>query len=309
MAFADNVNPLQGFSEGLADALERVSGSLVAVQGRRRFACSGIYWQAGVIVTADYVLKRESALTVALPNGEAVSAELVGRDPALDLVVLRVEGGELPVPERSEVAQLRVGQLAIAAGRSLETGLSASLGILSNLGGPWRTMQGRAIDRFIRPDITLYPSLLGGALVDVQGRIIGINLSGPRNWPITVPAETLDRVVSTLLQRGQIPRGYLGIGLQPVELPPGLQESLNLSDEVGVLVVSLEPGSPADQAGILIGDILLRLAGHPVGNLQDVQAALEADTVGQSISAQIVRGGQLIEVTLVVGERPQRGRC
>jgi S1-C subfamily serine protease len=309
MAFSENVNPLQEFSQGLADALERVSGSIVAVQGRRRFACSGVYWQAGVIVTADYVLKRESALTVMLPGGETVSAELVGRDPALDLVVLRVEGVELPLPERSDPARLRVGQLAIAAGRSPETGLTASLGILSNLGGPWRTLQGRAIDRFIRPDITLYPSLLGGALVDTQGGIVGINLSGPRNWPITVPTETLDRVVGTLLQSGQIPRGYLGIGLQPVELPPGLQESLSLRDEVGVLVVSLEPGSPADQAGMLIGDILLRLGGQPVTSLQDVQAALDADTVGQSITAQIVRGGQLIEVTLVVGTRPQRGRC
>ncbi|MBD0269636.1 MAG: serine protease, partial [Cyanobacteria bacterium Co-bin8] len=222
MSFAENANPLQGFSEGLADALDQVSNSIVAVQGRRRFACSGVYWQPGVIVTADYVLKRESALTVVLPSGEAVSAELVGRDPALDLVVLRVEGVDLPVPQRSDPAQLRVGQLAIATGRSLETGLSASLGILSNLGGAWRTMQGRAIDRFIRPDVTLYPSLLGGALVDTQGHIIGINLSGPRNWPITIPAETLDRVVSTLLQSGQIPRGYLGIGLQPVVLPPGL---------------------------------------------------------------------------------------
>ncbi|MBD2256357.1 trypsin-like peptidase domain-containing protein [Pseudanabaena sp. FACHB-2040] len=309
MSFAENANPLQGFSEGLADALDQVSNSIVAVQGRRRFACSGVYWQPGVIVTADYVLKRESALTVVLPSGEAVSAELVGRDPALDLVVLRVEGVDLPVPQRSDPTQLRVGQLAIAAGRSLETGLSASLGILSNLGGAWRTMQGRAIDRFIRPDVTLYPSLLGGALVDTQGHIIGINLSGPRNWPITIPAETLDRVVGTLLQSGQIPRGYLGIGLQPVVLPPGLQESLNLTDEVGVLVVSLEPDSPADQAGIFIGDILLSLGDQPVANLQDVQAALDADTVGQSLQAQIVRGGQLIEATLVVGERPQRGRC
>ncbi|HEY9878367.1 MAG TPA: S1C family serine protease, partial [Leptolyngbyaceae cyanobacterium] len=236
-----NVSPLEMLSEGLADAVAQVGSSVIAVQGHRRFSCSGFYWQEGIFVTADYVLKREADLVITLPEGETVRAELVGRDRALDLVVLRAEGANLPLPERGEVAQLRVGQIAIAVGRSLDTGLSSSLGIISNLGGAWRTMQGRSIDRFIRPDINLYPTLLGGPLVDAAGKIIGINLSGPRHWPITVPVETLDRVVNALLQNGQISRGYIGVGLQSVLIPQAQQESLGLTDNTGVLVVSIEP--------------------------------------------------------------------
>ncbi|HEY9735709.1 MAG TPA: S1C family serine protease [Trichocoleus sp.] len=306
---AESPSPLNALSNGLADAVAAVSNSVIAVQGRRRFSCSGFQWREGIFITADYVLKREGDLTVTLPNGETVVAELVGRDPSIDLVVLRLEGTDLPLPERSDLTQLRVGQIAIAAGRSPETGLSAGLGIISNLGGAWRTMQGRSIDRFIRPDISLYPTLLGGPLVDTQGRVIGMNLSGPRSWPITVPVETLDRVVNALLQNGRIARGYIGVGLQPVEIPQAQQEALGLSGNTGVLVVSVEPGSPADQAGVLIGDIVLALGDHPVASLQNVQAVLGPETVGQSLSAQLIRGGQRIDVTLVVGERPQRQGC
>lgn len=309
MSFANTnaANFLGGFSEAIATLVEQAGRSVVAVHGRRR-SISGIYWQPGVVVTADYGLKREAALSVTLADGTAIEAELAGRDPALDLVVLRLPEQELPLLPPS-TAPLQAGSLAIALGRSTGTGVATSLGLISSLGGPWRTLQGRTVDRYIRPDLSLHPTLLGGPLLDVNGALIGINLSGPRNWPIAVPTETLERLVSTLLQTGQIASGYLGVGLQPVTLPQNQQSTLGLSVDTGVLVVSLEAGGPADQAGLLIGDILLALGEQPVASLAEVQAALGAETVGQPLPVRLIRGGELIETTLVVGQRPAQGRC
>jgi S1-C subfamily serine protease len=307
IADADAANFLGGFSNAIADLVEQAGRSVVAVHGRRR-SISGIYWQPGVVVTADYGLKREAALSVTLADGTAVEAELAGRDPALDLVVLRLPDQALPLLAPS-AGDLRPGSLAIALGRSADTGVAASLGLISSLSGPWRTLQGRTVDRYIRPDLSLYPTLLGGPLLDVSGGLIGINLSGPRSWPIAVPTETLERLVNLLLQTGQIAAGYIGVGLQPVAIPQNQQSALGLSASTGVLMVSLEAGGPADQAGLLIGDILLALGDQSVASLAEVQAALGAETVGQSLPVRLIRGGELIETTLVVGQRPAQGRC
>ncbi|NJL23565.1 MAG: PDZ domain-containing protein [Leptolyngbyaceae cyanobacterium SM1_3_5] len=190
----------------------------------------------------------------------------------------------------------------MAIARSPESGISASMGVISALGGSWRSWHGGAIDRFIRPDLTLYPGFSGGALIDIEGRAIGMNTAGPRHWTLTIPAATIQRVVDQL-GRGRIVRGYLGLGMQPVQLPDSLKSSLQLAGG-GVIVVSVEPDAPADRAGVMIGDIIVRLADQPISDVRDVHALLDPDRVGQPLPAQIIRAGTLTQLTITVGARP-----
>ncbi len=301
-------NSLTALSEGLADAVAAVAPCLVAVKGQRRFAYSGLHWQPGVVVTADYGLGRSHQLTLTLPDGNVVQAEVSGRDPALDLAIIQLDRTDLPIPQTSDGQALKVGHLVLAVGQSWDYGTSASLGMVGNLGGPWQTSQGRSIDRLLRPDVTLYPNLLGGPLINTAGQVLGINLNGPRNRVVTLPASNLDRIISTLLNRGSLNRGYLGLGLQPVELPKPLRQALALASEVGLLVVSVDAEGPAEQASVLIGDIVLAVNGQVVGNLRAVYAHLEADQIGQPVSLRLVRGGQLMDVTVTLGEKTHEGR-
>ncbi|PZV01887.1 MAG: LuxR family transcriptional regulator [Leptolyngbya sp.] len=297
---------LSALSTGLADAVAAIAPTLVAVKGHRR-AYSGIHWQPGVIVTADYGLGRSNRLTLTLPDGNVVEAEVSGRDRALDLAIVQLDRTDLPVPATSDGADLKVGHVVLAIGQSWDYGVSASLGVVGNLGGPWQTSQGRAIDRLIRPDVNLYPNLLGGALVNTTGEVLGMNLNGPRNRVVTLPAANLTRIVKTLLERGSLSRGYLGVGLQPVALPATLRQTHQLAGDVGLLVVSVDAPGPAAQAGLLIGDILLAVNGQPVSNLQAVYGHLDASAIGQAVSLHLLRGGQPTELTVTVGEQPQGG--
>ncbi|GAB4144487.1 MAG: trypsin-like peptidase domain-containing protein [Cyanobacteria bacterium J069] len=295
---------LAAFSEGLSRAIALAGQSTVAVHARHRMGSSGVHWRPGFVVTADHTIKREDDITLTLPNGQTVAAALVGRDSSTDLAVLNLEESACTVADLGDASSLSVGHIVLAAGRSAENGLSASMGVVSALGGGWRTWHGGQIDQFVRPDVTLYPGFSGGPLVDVQGRIIGINTSGPRHLALTIPAVTVNRVVDQLAQRGRISRGYLGVGLQPVRLPPALTQTLHLEQTAGVIVLSIEAGGPSDTAGVLIGDVLLSLGGTPVGDIADVYAKLSTTPVGTPLTAQIVRGGGLVQIEIVVGDRP-----
>jgi S1-C subfamily serine protease len=164
-------------------------------------------------------------------------------------------------------------------------------------------MNGGNIDQFIRPDITLYPGFAGGALVDAAGYVVGMNTSGRRGTALTIPATTVNRVIDQLLAKGRISRGYLGVGMQPVRLPNNLQTDLNLTTTTGVIVVNIEAGSPADNAGLLLGDVLVKFDGVPVTDTGDVLALLNnSDRIGKPVTLQVIRGGALLELDVVVGE-------
>jgi serine protease DegQ len=291
------MDTLSALSTELAAAVERAGRAVVAVSGRQRIASSGVHWKQGAIVTADHTLKREEDITVTLPDGRTVPATLSGRDPSTDLAVLQVKEVQLPVAQLGDTATLKVGHLALAIGRSSESGLSASLGVISLLGGAWRTWRGGQIDSFIRPDLRLYPGLSGGPLVDLEGRVLGINTSGlTRTVDVAIPAFTVSRIADELLKRGRVSRGYLGLGMHPVQLPTGR----------GLVILTVEPEGPAGKAGALIGDVLVKLDGRPVADTDDIQAILGAESVGKTIEAAMVRGGTPASISITVGERPRR---
>ncbi|NJN82847.1 MAG: PDZ domain-containing protein [Caldilineaceae bacterium] len=238
--------------------MKRVGTSIVRVDARRRHAASGVVWSAdGLIVTAHHVVESDEQILVGLADGATVSASLVGRDPATDLAVLRAEASDLVAATWVDAAELSVGHFVLALGRPGRT-VQATFGIVSALGGEWRTHGGGHIDHYLQTDVVMYPGFSGGPLVEASGKVAGLNTSAlARGVSLSLPAATVQRVVQTLLEHGRMPRGYLGVSVQPVRLPDGLQQELG--QETGVMVMSVEADGPAAQAGIVQGDILASL--------------------------------------------------
>jgi S1-C subfamily serine protease len=260
-----------------------------------------------VVVTAEHTLKRDEDLSVTLPDGRKVAATLAGRDPGTDLAVLKIEEAASAAPEFAPAAAVKTGNLVLAVARSAELGANATMGVISAVGGAWSTWRGGRVDQYIRLDVSLYPGASGGAVVDTGGRIIGIATSAlSRAAGVAIPAATVERVAAELLSKGRVPRGYLGLGLQPVRLPEHLINKLKLTAATGLIVLMAEPGGPAESAGVLVGDVLLSLDGQAIEEMQDLQAALGAGAVGKTVTAALVRGGEIAAASIVVGERPGR---
>lgn len=301
----DPASALLAYSNGLASAVERAGQSLVAIHARQRIPSSGVLWRNGVVVTADHTIKREEEITVTLPDGRNVAATLAGRDPGSDVAVLRLDSAGVAPAEIGDTASLKVGHPVLAVGRP-GAEATASLGIVSSVGGAWRTWRGGLLDCFVRLDLAIYDGFSGGALVDLAGRVVGLNTSAlSRGGALTIPTATVNRVVDELLKRGHIARAFLGVGMQPVALPDALRQRLNLNNQSGVIVLAVEPGGPAETGGVLVGDVIVALGGASVGDTDDVQAALGADRIGQPLTVQVIRGGELRQLTVVVGERPR----
>jgi S1-C subfamily serine protease len=302
MSLTPTDNPLVSLSNNLAEIVDRVGKSIVTVNARR-IPSSGIHWRSGIIVTSDETIRREDDITVTLPDGRTVPVTFVGRDPTTDVAALKLPDAELPLVTTADANELKVGHLVLAIGRGREKELAASMGIVGISGASWRSMSGGSIDRFLALDLSLHPGCAGGAIANAAGEVVGFSTMGPRGVVLTIPSTTINRVLDQLQEKGRISRGYLGVGMQPVRLPDSLKEKLSLSSDRGVILVSIEPQAPADRAGILLGDILVALDGTPVGNTNDVQSFLGSQSVGQTLKAQIVRGGELVEVAIAVGER------
>jgi S1-C subfamily serine protease len=295
---------LKTFSDAMADLVEQAGSSIVRVEARRRLPASGVVWSSdGLIVTSHHVVESEENIQIGLAGGGAVEAKLVGRDPGADLALLRAEIGDLQAAQWVDAGNLRVGHLALALGRPGQT-VQATLGIVSALGGAWRTPAGGQLDHYLQTDVVMYPGFSGGPLVTANGQIAGINTSAlARGVSLTVPSGTIRRVVETLLAHGRVPRGYLGVGIQPVRLAKPIQTELG--QETGLMLMSVEADGPAGQAGMAQGDILVTLDSHAVRHIDDLQGLLSGERVGKSAPARIVRGGQVQTVTVTVGQYPQ----
>ena len=294
---------LSQLSDALAETVDVAGRSVVRVDGRSRLAASGFVWSAdGVIVTASHVLERDDDIKVGTADGNGpIPATLVGRDPSTDVAVLRTESASLTPPGWTEPDGVRVGNLALALGRPGQT-VQATLGIVSALGDAWRTRAGGHIDRYMQTDVVMYPGFSGGPLVDASGHVLGLNSSALlRGVTVSVLLPTVRRVVETLLAHGRVRRGFLGIGAQVVRLPENLASQFD--QETGLLLVSVDPDSPAQRGGLVLGDTIVALTGQPVRHLDDLLAFLTGESVGTSLPMRIVRGGQAQEITVTIGER------
>ncbi|RDK00878.1 S1C family serine protease [Paraburkholderia lacunae] len=302
-----NGNPLQDLSDNLARIVERVGQGVVAVHGRHRVASSGVIWRHGVVVTAAHTLRRMEGIEVTLPDGRTVAAVLAGRDTGTDVAVLKLDGVDLDPVESGDARSLKAGHFVLAVARGDGFGASADFGVIGNAGGPWRTWRGGQLDAFVRLDGGLHPGFSGAALADAGGQVMGICTSGlVRGAGMLIPAMTVERVAEELLDKGRVSRGYLGVGTQQVDLSEAWIDKMNLSAKHGLLVNSLARGGPAEQAGVLLGDVLIELDGKPCCDIDDVHTVLGATNIGQPLKIALIRGGERTECSLTVGERPQR---
>jgi S1-C subfamily serine protease len=294
-------NLLLELSNGLADAAQAAGQSVVRVDARQRMPASGIAWSSDLVVTAHHVVERDEAIDIGLPDGSQINAVLVGRDPTTDLALLRVDGAGLTPPNWLEDSELRVGQLALALGRPGRS-VQATLGVVSALGDGWRTGAGGQISRYLQTDVVMYAGFSGGPLVDVAGRVAGLNSSAlARGVSVSLPTATVRRVVETLLAHGKVRRGYLGVSTQRIRLPG--QAAEQAGQETGLLVNQVVERGPAEAAGLFLGDTILAVAGEPVRHHDDLLARLSGDRVGAAVPFRILRGGQVVELSVVIGER------
>jgi len=293
-------------STALAQTVELAAATAVAIHTESRGSSSGVIWRGGIIVTAEHALRRDEEIQVTFPDGRVVAAELAGRDGSTDLAVLKCVEAAVPTAKFGAVESLKPGNLTLVVGRTRASGPVAALGVVSLVAEERRSWTGASLTPYIRLDVGLQPTAVGGAVVDAQGHIVGIATPRfARFGAIIIPAAHVNRVVDTLLQKGHIPRGYFGVGLQTVRLPEALRNSLQRKEKTGAILLEVEPGGPAHKAGMLIGDILVSLAGQSIARFEDVQSHLQPENIGKSLTAKIVRGGAIQEVSIAIGERPR----
>ena len=293
-------------SDALALATELAARSTVAVHTESRGSSSGVVWRAGIIVTAEHALRRDEEIQVTLPDGRVVGAELRGRDAATDLAVLKCADAPAGPAKFGAVESLKPGHLTLIVGRTRASGPVAALGVVSLVATERRSWTGASLTPYVRLDVGLQPTAVGGAVVDAQGNVVGIATPRfARFGAMIIPPVHINRVADTLLEKGRIPRGYLGIGLQTVRLPEALRHALETKEKTGVIILEVEPGSPAHKAGMVIGDILVSLAGQSIARFEDVQSFLQPENIGKALAAKIVRGGAAQEVSIAVAERPR----
>ena len=296
------------FSNALALATERAAASVVAVHTETRGSSSGIVWRPGVIVTSEHTLRRDEEIQLTLPNGRVAPATLVGRDPSTDIAVLKCAEADTVVSLFGDVAALKPGSLTLVVGRTRASGPVAALGVVSLVASDRRTWMGASLSPYIRLDIGLQPTSIGGAVIDAHGNVVG--LATPRFarfGAIAVPASAINKIADTLLKQGRIPRGYLGVALQPVRLPNAFREKLQRNEKTAAIVLEVHPDGPADKAGIVIGDILVSLGGQSITRLEDVQSLLAGEAIGKTLPLKFVRGGTVQDSDIVVAERPHGG--
>ena len=296
---------LASLSSELAKLVEEFQPYVVAVHARGHYPSSGVHWRPGIIVTADHTVRRDEDIQVTLPDGKRADAVLAGRDPGTDLAALKVDGLGSPAPQAGGGDQVKAGELALVLGRSPDSGPNASLGVISAVSGPWRTWRGGRLDNYIRLDATMFPNSSGGAVVDVRGRLLGIATSAlSRIAGLAIPASSVNRVLDALVTKGHVPRGYLGIGAQPVGIPDALRASLALTAKSGIMVVKVEAGGPADRAGVFLGDILVSLGDTTLEEFEDLQSVADSEIIGKQLKARAIRAGAIVELSITVGERP-----
>lgn len=297
-----NTSLLTEFSNQMADAVDRAAASVLLVRGRRWRPAAGIVFAQEHLLVSDHALEQEQeeVLHVRSSDGRVLSATLAGRDPSSDLAVLKVPGlgAEPAAPSR---ASARVGQLALAVGRSWSGSVVAGLGVISSIGGPWRTGRGPAVEQVIRTDITPYPGFTGGALLAPDGSFIGIATGILlRGLSLVIPATIAWPVAEMLARHGRIRRAFLGVGGQPVRLPESQYPS---GPGRGILVVSVSDGSPARRDGLLVGDVLVSFNGHSVEDPETLLSLLTGDLVDRTVPIEILRAGSVQTVNVTLAER------
>jgi len=293
---------LEKLSEELSATIEKASESVVLVQGRR-FPASGVVWKRNLVITTDHSLPRSSEVQIRTAAGEIISGQIAGRDPSTDIAIIQSSKDLQPL-EFSKTS-LKAGQLAVILGRANGGRVLSVLTMISGTDNNYKNWRGGTFDQFIRLDSAAFPGFSGSALLMPNGTIAGINTAAfSRHFGLTIPASNIERLVERIQTKGTIGRPYLGLMMQPVRLPEKFRKEAGA--EIGLLLIGTENGSPAEQAGLAVGDIVVGLNGKTVNSIEELHDVLTAESIGSEIKVTILRGGKIENVQTKVGERPLR---
>lgn len=295
-------NSLIAFSNEFANTVERTGTSVIAVLDGGRSGVGGTVWRPGIAVTIAHTIRGLDEVTVVLPSGTQTKAAITARDPGTDLAILQVPS-DLPVVAAADDATARVGELALVVSRRGSDGLAAAYGLVSAIGGAWRTWSGARIDRWLRLDLTPFSGFSGGPIVNASGEALGIAVSGPRRSAAVIPSSTVNRIVDQLIKHGRPVQGYIGVGLQPVTFPEDAWQSLSITSGRGLLITAIAAGSAAEEAKLTLGDVIVTIDGNPIRSGMGLHWLLDAETIGKAITLGVVRGGKLLNVAVTAREK------
>jgi S1-C subfamily serine protease len=288
-----STSPLSSLSSSVAEIVARAAHAVASVRSHRSLS-SGFAWKRDLIVTADEALADEGDVVVIVGEGANHSATIVGRDPTTDIALLRVENAGLePVTLTSDA--VRAGSLVVTVG-AREGAPIAAVGAVAVSGPQWRSMRGGDIDARIELDLRLRREAEGGLVLGASSHALGMAVLGPRQRPLVIPAVTVERVAGALERHGRIPRGYLGLGLQPVRTDVGSGK--------GVMVMSVDADGPGAAAGLYQGDIIVTWDAAPMSSANALLRALGPTSVGRTVTLGLRRSGKPLDVRLTIGERP-----
>jgi S1-C subfamily serine protease len=312
---------LDAYSRAVTGVVARVSPAVVHIRVKKKGARPGasrpdaegsgsgfMITPDGYIVTNSHVVEDMDSVEVSLPDGNTCPAEVVGQDPATDIALIRISGSALPMAALGDSDRVRVGQMAIAVGNPLGFQSTVTAGVISALGRSLRSRTGRLIENVIQTDAALNPGNSGGPLLDSGGQVIGINTAIIQNAQgicFAIPVNTMRWVVTKLIREGKVTRGFLGISGQTVPLPVRVVRYFQLANNSGVQVTDVAAASPARQAGLKEGDIIISLGGEKVASIDDIHRRLTREAIGKSLGVVLLRGWtQRLEKTIVPGESP-----
>jgi S1-C subfamily serine protease len=321
----DDAVVLDAYSRAVAGAVERVAPAVVHLRSRRRGRRDGaapkadrplgsgsgvVFTPGGFLLTNSHVVAGATAIEATLTDGRTLPAYLVGDDPDSDLAVVQLSADGHAFAEFGDSAAIRVGQLVVAIGNPYGFQCTVTAGVVSALGRSFRSQTGRPIDDVIQTDAALNPGNSGGPLVTHDGRIVGINtaiIPGAQGLCFAIAANTAAFVVGELLQHGQVRRSYIGVGGQTMALPRRIVRFHALASESGVHVISVEPGSAADAAGLRVGDIIVGFAGQPVGGIDTLLRLLTAERIGAPADMLVLRLPDKLTLRIVPAARRAAG--
>jgi S1-C subfamily serine protease len=293
-------NPISRLASALEAQFAAATGLAVAVRNASHRHISAMVWQ-GAVVTSEQAVGDRDEYEVVSASGATARARIAGRDPGTNLLVLQPETS-LDAPT-AVPASARVGGLALALGATVDGAPTARLGLVNAVGPQWYSRAGGRIEQRIALDIRLGRTEEGGPVLDSDGALLGMSTLGPPNVVLVIPVATLDRVVPQLLKDGQVARGWLGLGLQPVSIPEPLREAAG--ETTGMMVMSIAADGPGAVAGVTAGDILLTIDGASMRGMRRVMAQLDDASVGRTVALRLIRGGEVLTLDVLITARPR----
>jgi S1-C subfamily serine protease len=307
----DDDNLLDAYSRAVIHAVATVGPAVVKIDVGRGGGSGVIFTPDGFILTNNHVVDGSAALKTILPDGRSMRADLIGKDVDTDLAVIRVtdpESGTFPWATLGDSRAIHAGQVAVAIGNPYGFQHSVTAGVISALGRSLRSRSGRLMDDIIQTDASLNPGNSGGPLVTTRGEVIGINTAmivPAQGLCFAIASNTARFVAARLMRDGCIRRSYIGVAGQNVPIPRGLARVHHLAVSSGVLIVSVEPHSPAATGGLLDGDIILSFAGDAVAAIDDLHRRLSDDRIGQPSVVTVLRGLERRQITIIPAESRQ----